>query len=594
MHYPARQEYPRPQFVRRLWHNLNGQWDFELDPANIGLGQKWFETPNFSQKIQVPFAYQAALSGVQDKTAADWCWYSRKFTVPAEMTGKQIILHFGAVDYRAWVYVNGTMVGSHEGGHTPFGFDITPYLTDGQQTLTLRVHDPLHDETIPRGKQSWTGGSHAIWYTPTTGIWQTVWLEAVEKTYLKKVRFTPDVDRGAVTVEATIAGDCRDIALDIDVTFKGEQVACHTMCGSEAHIRVTLDLYGKKIFNTPFHHAGMTWTPESPNLFDVSLHLTSPAGVDEVKSYFGLRKIHTEKGMVYLNNRPYYQKLVLDQGYWPGGLMTAPTDEAFKLDIELAKEMGFNGARKHQKVEDPRFLYWADTLGFLVWGECAAAPSFSDDSVARLTREWLEIVERDYNHPSIVTWVPFNESWGVPNLAFDKQQQDHTLGLYYTIKSLDTTRLVICNDGWEMTKTDICAFHTYAHGHQDEEPKARYYKESLSTIENLFKSTFIGRRLYATGYGYRGEPILLTEFGGIAYKADDAPGWGYTSVQSEDALVADYARLIDAIAASRFLHGYCYTQITDVEQEINGLLTYDRKPKCDMAKIQALNNSVWK
>jgi len=594
MNYPARQAHPRPQFVRELWHNLNGQWDFQLDPTNKGLDEKWFEAPKLSGKIQVPFAYQSELSQVTDKTLSDFCWYHRKFIVPNEMSGKQIRLHFGAVDYQTWIYINGTMVGSHEGGHTPFCFDITPYLCEGEQSLTLRVYDPIYDESIPRGKQSWLGKSHSIWYTPTTGIWQTVWLEAVEKTHIKKVRFTPDVDKGTITIEANIAGDSKDISLDINITYKGEPIVCNKVSTSESYIRVELEVYGKQVFNTPFHHVGMTWTPEHPNLFDITLRLNSPVGTDEVKSYFGMRKIHTENGMVYLNNRPYYQKLVLDQGYWPGGLLTAPTDEDFKTDIQLAKAMGFNGARKHQKVEDPRFLYWADQLGFLVWGECGAAPSFSDDAVARLTREWIEIVERDYNHPCIVTWVPFNESWGIPNIAFSRQEQNHTLGLYYLIKSLDTTRLVISNDGWEMTKTDICAFHTYSHGHESEVRKYNYYKDSLATKENLFKSTFVGRRLYAQGYEHQGEPILLTEFGGIAYKVDGAVGWGYTTVQSPEALIADYKRIIDAISASEYLHGYCYTQITDVEQEVNGLLTYDRKPKCDLAKIRELNEQVWR
>jgi len=585
-----RPEYPRPQFVRDLWLNLNGEWDFSLDKSNIGMSEKWFDNPNLPEKIQVPFAYQAKLSQVECKDISDWCWYHRKFNIPSEMAGKQIILHFGAVDYQAWVYINGTMVGTHEGGHTAFCFDITPYLAaKGEQSLTLRVYDPLKDETIPRGKQFWEEKSAGIWYTPTTGIWQTVWLEAVEKTHIEDVRFTSDIDKGTVVVEAVVAGDYKNADFVTEIKYKGELVVKNSYTVNESHIRLEFDLFNKKIFRTAFHHGGMAWSPEHPNLFDVDLSLQTPTSQDHVKSYFGLRKVHTENGKVYLNNRPYYQKLVLDQGYWPEGLLTAPSDEDLKKDIQLAKEMGFNGCRKHQKVEDPRFLYWADKMGFLVWGECAASPCFSETAAARLYKEWIEIIKRDYNHPCIVTWVPINESWGVPNVRFSKQEQDHTLGLYYLVKSLDPTRLVISNDGWEMTKTDILALHNYNHGHKDETAKYARYKKDLSTLENLLKSRAAARELLVGGFEYEGEPILLTEYGGIAYKVDGTAGWGYTTAQSEEQLLEDYARVMDAIFASDTLHGFCYTQLTDVEQEINGLLTYDRTPKCDLAKIRVLN-----
>lgn len=591
--YPARQEHPNPQFKRDMWLNLNGQWDFTLDKNNVGVQEKWYEHPQFSEKIQVPFAYQTELSQVHDKTPADWCWYHRKVTIPEAMKGKQIHLHFGAVDYYTWVYVNGKLAGEHEGGHTSFFVDITQHLVEGEQSITLRIFDPLYDESIPRGKQSWTGGSHAIWYTPTTGIWQTVWLEAVEPTHIRKLRLTPDIDKGVVTVETAIAGELYNHMLDIKITFDGREVVSSTAKITDKNTRLEFDVLNNKIFNNSFHHNGLTWTPETPNLFDIIVSLKfEPSGreVDTIESYFGMRKIHASAdGRIYLNNKPYYQKLVLDQGYWPGALLTAPTDEDYKTDIRLAKEMGFNGARKHQKVEDPRFLYWADKMGFIVWGECAAPPAFNEDAVARLTREWLEIIERDYNHPCIVTWVPFNESWGIPNVGFDKQQQNHTLGLYYTIKALDPTRFVISNDGWENTVTDILAFHTYEHGNEHEVEKYTRYKNMLATKDSLLNTRNLWRNLYANGFSHRGEPILLTEFGGIAYKVDGTAGWGYTSTDSADGLIKDYARLMDAISASQCLYGYCYTQITDVEQEINGLLTYDRKPKCDLAKIREQN-----
>ncbi|PLS01920.1 glycoside hydrolase family 2 protein [Neobacillus cucumis] len=589
-----RQEYPRPQLTRKDWLNLNGEWDFEFDDENIGLEEKWFaEKREYKQKINVPFAYQTKLSGIHDPAFHDWVWYRKEFDIPESMLGKRIILHFGAVDYRSMVFVNGSLVGSHEGGHTAFSFDITTYLREGNQSVVLRVEDPSRDETIPRGKQYWNEKSAAIWYTRTTGIWQTVWLEAVDKTHINKVRFTPDIDNGDIKIELEVSGDYLNKDVEIEITFKEEPIVKETIKIYESFTKRSINLYNRKIFRTGFHHAGWNWTPETPNLFDVTIKLKEEESVlDNITSYFGMRKIHTENGMVFLNNRPYYQKLVLDQGYWPDGLLTAPTDHDLKKDIKLAKEMGFNGCRKHQKVEDPRFLYWADTLGFLVWGECAASPSFSEDAVARLTKEWIEIIERDYNHPCIVTWVPINESWGVPSISTNDQQKHHSLAMYYLIHSLDSTRLVISNDGWELTKTDICAIHNYNHGHKDEGEKYNEFLRSISTVELLLRSQPAGRRIYTKGFEHGGEPILLTEFGGIGYKVGEENGWGYTTVTNEEEYLADYERVLKAVYESRSLHGYCYTQLTDVEQEINGILTYDRKPKCDLREINRIND-MW-
>ena len=590
-----RQEYPRPQLMRDKWLNLNGEWEFAFDDENVGLEEKWFKnTKSFDQVIQVPFAYQTKLSGIHDPSFHDHVWYRREFEVSDDMKNKQIVLHFGAVDYQAMVYVNENLVGIHEGGHTPFSFDITHYLTGAKETVVLRVYDPSTDETIPRGKQFWEEESTAIWYTRTTGIWQTVWLEAVETTHLTKLRFTPLLDSGDVKVEFELEGDHLGVQVEINISFKGKEIASHVVNPKEKHTRCTINLFNRKIFRTEYHNQGWTWTPETPNLFDVSLRVKrGNVALDEAISYFGMRKVHTENGMIYLNNKPYYQKLVLDQGYWPEGLLTAPTDEALRLDIELAKEMGFNGCRKHQKVEDPRFLYWADKLGYLVWGECAAPIVYTEDAVARLTKEWLEIIERDYNHPCIVTWVPINESWGVPHICNNEQQKHHSLAMYHLIHSLDPTRLVISNDGWEMTKTDICAIHNYNHGHKDEIGKYEYYKEALATKEGLLTSKPAQRNIYTGGFEYEGEPILLTEFGGVGFKVGEDTGWGYTSVSSVEAYLEDYERIMEAIFASCALHGYCYTQLTDVEQEINGILTYDRKPKCDLEEIYRLNN-LWR
>jgi len=589
-----RNEYPRPQFVRKEWQNLNGTWQFDFDDADIGVKEKWFRPDHqLSRRIEVPFAYQSKLSGIHDPSFHDWVWYKRGFKADAAWKGKRVLLHFGAVDYRAWVYVNGQYVGMHEGGHTPFHFDITDALTWEEEQVAVRVEDPSTDETIPRGKQFWLEKPDAIWYTPTTGIWQTVWLEAVSDARLERVKFQPDLDRGDVIAEFETTRAAAGMTLDVEILFKGRTIVTDQIVIHEPYVKRSYHLMNRNIFRTAVHHDGWTWTPENPNLFDVKLTLRRDGrAVDEVESYFGIRKIHTERGMVYLNNKPYYQKLVLDQGYWPDGLLTAPSDEDFKRDIELAKAMGFNGCRKHQKVEDPRFLYWADRLGFLVWGECASAPSFSTDAAARLTREWIEIVERDFNHPCIVAWVPLNESWGVPDIRSSRQQQFHSLALYSLIHSLDPTRPVVSNDGWELTKTDICAVHNYNHGQPDEMDKYEYFKASLSTKEEILRSQPGRRAIYAGGFTHEGEPIMLTEFGGIAYRVSDEQGWGYTSAGSEEEFVREYRRIMEAVYASKVLHGFCYTQLTDVEQEVNGLLTYDRRPKCDPEQIRRIN-AMW-
>ncbi|MGW9103437.1 glycoside hydrolase family 2 protein [Priestia megaterium] len=589
-----RQEYPRPQLVRKNWLNLNGEWDFTFDDKNIGCKEKWYKKDHaFLNKINVPFAYQTELSGINDQSFHDLVWYRREFNIPEEWKGKKIVLHFGAVDYRAWVYVNEQLVGYHEGGNVSFDFDITEYLKGGTETLVVKVEDPSIDETIPRGKQYWLEHSDSIWYTRTTGIWQTVWMEAVETTHLSKIRFTPDVDQGNIDIEYEIAGEYIDKEIDITIEFKGDIVAFESAKIYENYNKRSINLYNYKVFRTGFHHDGWNWTPENPNLFDVKITLKDKVVViDEVTSYFGMRKVHIEDGMVHLNNKPYYQKLVLDQGYWPEGLLTAPTDGDLRKDIELAKEMGFNGCRKHQKVEDPRFLYWADQLGFLVWGECAAAASYSEEAASRLTREWIEIIDRDYNHPSIVAWVPLNESWGIPSIRFNKQQQHHSLAMYHLIHSLDTTRLVVSNDGWELTTSDICAIHNYNHGNNDELDKYQYFKKSLSTKDDILNSQPAKRKIYANGFEHKGEPILLTEFGGIGFKVGGDSGWGYTAVKNVEDFVDDYKRIMEAVYDSQILHGYCYTQLTDVEQEINGLLTYDRKPKCDLEAIKKINN-MW-
>lgn len=409
-----RPEYPRPQFERRKWLNLNGKWQFDFTD-NLEEQQPQALT----QMIEVPYVFQSKQSGIEIKSFHDGVWYQRELMVPDTWQDKRLLLHFGAVDYHCWVYINHQLVGEHIGGHTSFSFDVTHYLTFDKDLLTLKVFDPSTDEEIPRGKQYWQEHSAAIWYTRTTGIWQTVWLEAVDKNgYLEKVFYTSEFDRGSVEIAYHYAGDLTDKELCTRIYYGEELIVSDRQQLTEHQFTRSYSLFNQKIDRSDFHGRGWTWTPETPNLFDVVFDVWSQGKcIDTVKSYFGMRKIHIQDGMVHLNNRPYYQKLVLDQGYWPTSLMTAPTDEDYKKDIELAKAMGFNGCRKHQKVEDPRFLFWADQLGFIVWGECASPSVYTRTSGGKVMAEWQEIIDRDYNHPCITTWVPINESWGYRTLV---------------------------------------------------------------------------------------------------------------------------------------------------------------------------------
>jgi len=576
---PQRPEYPRPQFVRDEWINLNGEWEFAFDDEAVGEKERWQENGSFGRNIQVPFCFQSKLSGIGDPSFHDIVWYRRTFNVPDAYKGKRLHLHFGAVDYEAKVWVNGRLVATHEGGHTPFHADIADVLNEGENTIVVKATDYSRDVTLPRGKQYWEEKSKGIFYTRTTGIWQTVWLEPVCETHIKRIRLTPDIDRGEIAVETFIEGfhAASGLQLKARISFNGDFV-------SEDVFTVVHDSETRRIHLHDFndHSMGRWWSPEHPNLYDLELTLFSgDQSLDEVKSYFGMRKISTEGDVVLLNNRPYAMKLVLDQGYFPDGLLTAPTDEDLIRDIRLTKEMGFNGARKHQKIEDPRYLYWADRMGLLVWGEMANSFKFSEPYVGRITREWLQAIERDYNHPCLVAWVPLNESWGVVDILVDPAQQQHALALYHMTKSLDTTRLVVSNDGWEHMKTDLVTIHDYEW--RRDVLEARY-----STTDNAIAAKPANRWILVPGVPYENQPILLTEFGGIAFKKSDWEGWGYSGASDEEDFLRRLADVFEPALGSPVLRGVCYTQLTDVEQEINGLLTYDRQPKAPLDSIRRI------
>ncbi|WNQ10041.1 glycoside hydrolase family 2 TIM barrel-domain containing protein [Paenibacillus aurantius] len=577
-----RPEYPRPQLQREndTWLNLNGEWEFEFDDARLGDREQWYREHAFSRRIQVPYCFQSKLSGIEDTGFHEQVWYRRQVTLPEGMAGKRLILRFGAVDYQAWVWVNGQMAAFHEGGHTPFAVEITDLIREGSNEIVVKARDFDEDVTLPRGKQYWKEKSESIWYTRTTGIWQTVWLEAVPEVYLQKIKYTPDIDTNEIRIRAMVDGDLngREVVLKTTVTFQGEPVAEHTarLLRPETSFRI-----GLHDFND--HSMGRWWSPRNPRLYDVRYRLlVDGVETDLAESYFGMRKISIEDGKICLNNYPYKMKLVLDQGYFPEGLLTPPSDEAIRQDVELTKAMGFNGARKHQKIEDPRYLYWCDKLGLLVWGEMANSQAYSEEYVSRMTREWQEAIERDYNHPCIVAWVPLNESWGVNQILVNRKQQQHALTMYHLTKSLDDTRLVISNDGWEHVKSDICTIHDY-------ESRREVLTERYSTAEKAVTGKPASRWIHVPGFAYGGEPIHISEYGGISFKKSDWEGWGYSAAKDDKDFIERYMAVTQPLLQSPIVQGFCYTQLTDVEQEINGLLTYDRKPKVPLEIIRQIN-----
>ncbi|BFT70354.1 glycoside hydrolase family 2 protein [Paenibacillus sp. P36] len=578
-----RADYPRPQFVRDSWMNLNGEWEFEFDDDRVGSKEKWhLGNKALSKRIQVPFAFQSKLSGIGSNEFHDVVWYRRDLAIPDSFANKRILLHFGAVDYEASVWVNGTLVATHEGGHTPFHADITDALQSGTNKLVVKAVDYSTDVTLPRGKQYWLSDSASIFYTRTTGIWQTVWMEAVSAdAYLDKVRITPDIDNKQVElqffIEAAKAHEKQQVK--VEISFKGKLVSEDTYL-----LKDSVGTRAVRLNDFNDHGLGGWWTPERPNLYDVTFTLlVDEQPVDQVTSYFGMRKVSIENGKLCLNNRPYFLKMVLDQGYFPDGNLTPPSDEAIKQDVELTKAMGFNGARKHQKLEDPRYLYWCDQLGLVVWSEAANAYEYTEKYVERFTKEWQASVDRDYNHPSIIAWVPLNESWGVPNIQIDKRQQQHALTMYHLTKSIDSMRPVISNDGWELVKTDLFAIHDY-------EWREEVLTERYSTKEKAVHAMPANRRLFVEGFPYENQPILVTEFGGIAYKKSEWEGWGYSGAENDEDYEQKLRAVIRPLLNSGVVQGYCYTQLTDVEQEINGLLTYDRKPKIPVELIKAIND----
>ncbi|MBQ7011147.1 MAG: glycoside hydrolase family 2, partial [Clostridia bacterium] len=515
---------------------------------------------------------------------SDYIWYHRTVTVPAEFEGKRVLLHFGAADYITKVWLDGQYLGSHEGGYTPFEFDITNHVKcDGKKKhhLSVMCEDRLDTEQ-PRGKQSWRPENFACWYAPMSGIWQPVWLEAVGMNYVTNVRMTPDIDNGTVKFEIKANNAPAGAKAKIEISFKDAPVAECTVNFAHRRADVTVSL-GHDETVEGFHH----WTPANPCLYDVRISLIDgDAECDSLITYFGMRKIDIVGDRVFLNKTELYQRLILDQGYWKDGLLTAPTDDALKLDVELTRKLGFNGARKHQKFEDPRYLYWADKLGLLVWGELPSAYWFNDDEKRNMLRDLSEAIARDYNHPSLIAWVPLNESWGVHAIRTNPEMQQLNDMLYHVVHSLDGTRFVSGNDGWEQAETDIVTAHDYTGYNRD----LRHEDYEDAEIFGLGCPNK-GRAVTADNYDNTGKPCLLTEYGGIAFAKDSGNGnWGYSgAVTDENIFIERYDDITTAFKSMPYIRGYCYTQLTDVFQEVNGLLDMDRNPKVSVEKIRAIN-----
>ena len=579
--------HPRAQLRRAGWVDLRGTWDFAFDDGDRGIAEHWAGRADvFDRQILVPFPPESRASGIHETGYHPVVWYRRVVDVPPEGRSPRLTLTFGAVDYQAKVWVNGQFVGEHEGGHTPFTLDITHALAEGpEQVIVVRAFDDPRDLGQPRGKQYWRRAPAEIWYHRTTGIWQPVWLERLGEAFVEEVRWTPDPERFGVQMLLRIGGR-QGVA---------RRARLRLAIDGRTLVDDTYLLDGAEFIREVFLPAGMRgaedllWAPHHPNLIDVIIDLMDAEGeaLDTVESYFGLRRIETGDGQLLLNGVPTFLRLVLAQNYWPESHLAAPSDAAIRKEVELAKALGFNGVRIHQKIEDPRFLYWCDRLGVLVWGEAANAFLFDDRAAQRLAREWAEAVRRDYNHPSIVTWVPLNESWGVPNLEHDPRQRAYVRALYHLTKTLDPTRPVIGNDGWQHAVGDIFGVHDYSMT-----PAAltnRY--GSREALRRSFETLRPAHgRLLIDDQRFEQQPVVLSEVGGLSIKPAAGEDWyGYGTTADAKGLEELYGQLIGALLDSTAIAGFCYTQLTDTEQETNGLLTADREPKLDVAALHAVN-----
>lgn len=565
-----RPEYPRPQLVRQRWINLNGVWEFEFDPGLSGIARGLAHADSLASEIVVPFCPESALSGVADVDFHAGVWYRREFSVRSDWEEGRVLLHVGACDHDATVWVNGDLVGTHRGGYTPFQIDITSALKRGQNVLTIHARDDTRSPWVLSGKQCPDYYSRRCHYTRTTGLWQTVWLEPVPETYIADLRMTPLVETGQLLVEASLGGRRQRGVLRGIASMSGEMVARKETAFKGQQATLILDVPEAQL-----------WSPGSPTLYDLDLTLEPAAGgQDPVRSYFGMRTVSLSDRAILLNGQPVFQRLVLDQGYYPDGIYTAPDDEALKNDIRISQGLGFNGARLHQKLFEPRFLYWADRMGYLVWDEFAnwGLDVSEPRALEVFLPQWLEAIQRDYSHPSVIGWCPFNET---------QVDQDPGVlrGVYRATKIADRTRPVIDASGYQHVETDIYDVHNY-----DQNPE---------TFSGVFAALAEGGEPFRNrpehDAPYEGQPYFVSEYGGIWWNPGQADevGWGYGGVSgrptSPEAFLERYRALTDALLDHPRMCAFCYTQLYDIEQEVNGLYTYDRRPKFDPALFREIN-----
>lgn len=562
-----RPEHPKPQFFRENWRNLNGEWEFEFDFGDSGE-ERGMAAPDapFTREIIVPFCPQSELSGIGYLDFFPASWYRKTISLSKEEASGRVLLHFGAVDYQATVFVNGQKWGTHRGGYVSFTCDITAFVREGENTVTLLAQDDNRSGLQPHGKQSHAYYSQGCDYTRTNGIWQTVWLEFVPKVYLDHVKLVPDCDNSKVDIEAFFGGvktsaGTEGLILTAEASFGGKAVGSRTVQINGQTVRLELPLDELHL-----------WEIGSPALYDITYTLRQNGSeTDSVKSYFGMRSIEIRDHKLMLNHRPVFQRLILDQGFYPDGIYTAPNDEALKRDIELSMELGFNGARFHQKVFEERSLYWADRLGYLVWGEHASwgLNIRTADAIPAFLPEWLEIMERDYNHPSIIGWCPFNET----EFQRGTIQNDEILRVtYLATKALDPTRPVIDTSGYFHVMTDIFDIHDY-------EQDVEVWKERYSAWGERDVVPFVP----VARDPHNEAPYFISEYGGARWAGAEAArsnAWGYGDApKTEEEFLERYAGLTDVLLDNPNIGAFCYTQLTDVEQECNGMYTYARKRK---------------
>jgi beta-galactosidase/beta-glucuronidase len=586
---------------REAWTSLDGTWQFAHDDGRVGLASRWFHPSSaeaFEQSIQVPYPPESPASGVGARGFHPVVWYRRVIPhdvlAPDGGNARRVLVHFGAVDHSAKVWLDGQLVAEHVGGQTPFTADVTDALAAGpeqvpaEHVLVVRAEDDPHALHQPRGKQDWRETPHSIWYERTTGIWQPVWLELVPVEAVADVAWTFHASSAVVHAEVTLATTpARPLGLEITLTLD-EDVLGEVSCVVRQEV-THVDIAVPAMRNGQ-DRARLLWTPEHPRLVDAAVVLRdreSGQPVDTVASYLGLREVSVGGGSFNLNGQPYYTRSVLNQGYRPETHLASRGSEELRAEVEQIKAMGFNAVRIHQKAEDPRFLFWADRLGLLVWGETAGAYEFSASAISLLTTEWMELVRRYRSHPSVVVWVPVNESWGVQDIATVPAQQQFSQSLVSLTRALDPSRPAVSNEGWEHVDSDILGLHDYTV--DPDELRARYLDKEAALAAALAGHGPQGRRpilndAQAQRFLDGRAPLMITEFGGISMSAEEK-SWGYDQVESSDEYAARLTALFDALRASSEVVGFCYTQFMDTGQETNGLLFADGTPKLPVEDI---------